>query len=142
MNAVFHRGGLLLLVLLLGLLLALSFGPGCGDSGPPPPPTFSVRGQVKYRDGKPFSGGAIEFRSLTNPAATTIGAIDSEGRFTLHTLAGSRKVAGAQEGVHRVVIIPQSITKKIKPIVLSETYQVKAGENVFEIRIDPVEGAQ
>jgi hypothetical protein len=136
MNSVLHRGRLVLLALALALLdLA------CGDSGPPAPATFPARGQVKYKNGRPVSGGTIEFRSLTNPSATTAGALDADGKFTLHTLAGSRKVPGAQEGMHRVTIIPQALTKKIKPIVLPDTYQVKAGENLFEISIDAVTDA-
>jgi hypothetical protein len=131
MNVTRQRVRLVVVLFALALL-----GLGCGRDAPAAPATFRAGGQVKYKDGRPVSGGTIEFRSLDNPSVTTIGAIGPDGKFTLHTLVGSQKVPGAQEGKHLVTVIPQAMTKKVKPVILPEIYEVKRGENVFEIRID------
>lgn len=124
----------------MGLLLAL----GC-TKGADLPPTHSVKGKVVYTDGRPMSGGSIRFvSSPPDPLLTVAGVIDNDGNFTLSTIKGKKKVAGAVEGRYRVTIIPPQVDhhQPVAPIKLSGGYTVKAGENTFEdFKVPPQKSA-
>lgn len=79
---------------------------GCGPSGPDLVP---VSGTVAFANGKPVSGGVIEFAPETGPAAR--GAIGPDGRFTLTT--GDRP--GAVAGKHRVTVV-QGVLADAAPV--------------------------
>lgn len=121
----------------VGLILAFLVTAGCGSAQPPPPPTYPVEGQVTYRDGRPVPGGLIEFRAINDPSLTTRAAIESDGKFSLHTLTAREKVMGAIEGPYEVTIHPPpSEAQDALPITLRERYTVQPGENHFAIVID------
>jgi len=123
------RGRLLLATVALTLLAAL----GCWKPADLPA-THAVSGQVVYTDGQPLNGGTIQFVAFPhNPLLTVIGAIENNGHFTLNTLKGERKVAGAVEGQYQVTIIPPlpDNHQPVLPITLRGAYTVKPGENSF-----------
>lgn len=118
---------------------------GCSASGASDPKTFAVKGKVVGKDGRPFPGGAITFRSVKNPSLTANGTInEQDGTFDLHTLVveGSRndKLPGAPTGEYTVLIIPamgkdQTATP---PINVAKRYTVQAqGGNEFTITAEP-----
>jgi hypothetical protein len=116
-------------VLPLGLLLAL----GCSKTADLPL-THPVKGKVVYTDGGVMSGGSIQFvSSPPDPLLTVTGVIDHDGYFTLSTLKGSNKVAGAVEGTYQVTIVPPQTDdhQPVMPVMLPGRYTVKAGENIF-----------
>jgi hypothetical protein len=130
------RGRLLPATVALTLLLAL----GCQKSADLPP-THPVSGKVIYTDGRPLRGGTIQFASSPpDPLTTITGVIDNDGHFTLSTIKGQQKVAGAVEGQYQVTIIPSLADGRqaVMPITLPGTYTVKAGENTFpDFKIRP-----
>jgi hypothetical protein len=116
-------------VLSLGLLLAL----GCSKTADLPL-THPVKGKVVYTDGRAMSGGSIQFvSSPPDPLLTVTGTIDNDGHFTLNTLKGNKKVAGAVEGKYAVTIVPPQTDdhQPVMPVMLPGTYTIKAGENTF-----------
>ncbi|HTU16444.1 MAG TPA: hypothetical protein VMG10_00150 [Gemmataceae bacterium] len=114
-------------------VLALLLVVGCQKAADLPL-THPARGKVVYADGRPLSGGTIQFAPASSSSSVAVsGAIDNEGRFTLSTIKGSQKVAGAVEGQYQVSIIPPLTDRRqpVVPITLPGAYTVKAGENVF-----------
>ena len=67
------------------------------------PKTYSVKGKVVLKNGKPLKGGFITFTSVTNHEQRAYGDIAADGTFTLDTVAltskaRSERLAGAVEG--------------------------------------------
>ena len=98
------------------VLGALWFGtilvgvPGC-SSKEEMPKTYSVKGKVVLKNGKPLAGGFITFTSVTNDEQRAYGDIAKDGTFTLDTVAltskaRSEKLTGAVEGEFKVTIRP------------------------------------
>ena len=115
-------------------LLALTML-GCG---PPTPSieTFPVMGKVVGSDGKAFPGGAIEFRSQSAQPFNAFGEIQSDGSFTLYTVAEGSRAAGAIAGTHRVTIVPaMDHTQAAQPITLSDVFTVERSANDFTITV-------
>lgn len=89
------------------------------------------------KSGETFTtGGAIEFRPDAQSDANSIGEIQPDGKFVLHTLTSQHKVPGAQEGPHSVTIIPASREQNVQPIFLKKKYVVAAGDNFLTVDID------
>ena len=110
---------------------------GCSQSKSPPPRTYKVEGIVVFKSGEIYTtGGAIEFRHETQSGATSIGEIQTNGKFVVRTLTGEHKVPGALEGPHTVTIIPASREQNVQPIFLKKKYVVAAGDNNLTIDVD------
>ncbi len=114
------------------LFAMISFG--CNQTSEMPP-TYPASGKVVYQDGKPMSGGVVQFQAEKDDGTTTVGETDDRGHFALRTLKGNRNKEGAQEGIYRVTILPpQSDDHQIvPPIEMKETIAIAAKENVIPI---------
>jgi len=120
-------------LLLSGLLL----GCGSGQRLPPPPTTHKTEGVVLKKDGKPVSGGSIEFRHATNPELVSLGDVGEDGRFTLRTMGSSRDVSGGQEGEHTVTYTPPLNAKgETNSMMLSKKYVIKSGDNNITVTLE------
>ncbi len=118
--------------------LALVLAAGCGKSDMPR--VYPVTGSVAFKDGRPLPGGAVQFKSLTDPSLTVAGNVKQDGTFTLLTLRDKEKVPGAPEGSYTVTVLPpigEDHRPLMPPVELPRPYQVEAKEdNRFDIRID------
>jgi hypothetical protein len=126
-----------LALLVLGLL-----GCGGGNSAGSKPKTYPVKGRVLEEDGKPVTGGLIEFRADSAPSLTCRSAIGKDGSFTLITLTDTNeKLDGAIADTHTVIVTPaaEDLTKQsinVQSITLPDKVTVKEGDNDFpEIKI-------
>jgi hypothetical protein len=130
------------------LAAALLGTAGCSAPRASDPKTFAVKGKVVRKDGRPFPGGAITFRSVKNPALTANGTISAQdGTFALHTLMveGRRneKLLGAPAGEYTVLIIPAMGKDQTAnpPISIEKRYTVQAEDgNEFTITVEPRKG--
>jgi hypothetical protein len=117
-------------VALSGLLISVAFG--CKEQADMPA-TYPAKGKVVFKDGKPMSGGVVQFQAEKDEGITVVGETDDNGNFSLQTLKGNRKKVGAMQGTYRVIILPpQSDDHQIAPpIEIGETYTIAAKENVI-----------
>jgi len=125
--------------LITGLALLLLAGfLGCArQTAKPPPPTQKAEGIVLRKDGKPVTGGSVEFRHATNPKFVSMGDVGADGRFTLRTMGGASDAAGAQEGEHTVTYTPASAKQEeMIPVTLSKKYVIKAGDNEITVTLE------
>ena len=116
---------------LAGLAGSLVVGCTRTDNNPPAPPLFPAKGIVVDKNGKPYtSGGEIRFGNPAKPELTTNGAIDPEGRFSLGTIVGNKRLDGATEGEFKVTITGQSKDQSQPPVSydLKKKYALKAGQ--------------
>jgi hypothetical protein len=127
-----------------GLLAAgLCCPAGCGRAPENLPATCEVTGTVLAADGKPMSGGLIEFRSRTQNTLPATGRIGADGTFALTTMVDQKKLPGAVAGSHQVTVMPplpqsQGIQPVVQPITLPGTLEVKSGgKNQFTVKLPP-----
>ncbi len=120
------------------VLLFLSGFLGCaGQPAKTPPPTQKVEGVVLRKDGKPVTGGGVEFRHVANPEFVSLGEVGADGRFTLRTMGGTTDTTGAQEGEHTVTFTPASAKQEeMIPVTLSKKYMIKAGDNNITVTLE------
>lgn len=99
-------------VFAIGWMLALSmllvFGCGAKEELPK---TYSVKGKVVSKSGKPYVAAELTFISLADPELRGYGVTGDDGSFTLDTIAltksaRSSKLSGAVEGEFLVNIRP------------------------------------
>jgi hypothetical protein len=122
-----RTGCLLLLGGLLGCL-------GCQRVVVYIPQTQEVRGVVSYKDGRPLTGGVVEFRYLRDPSIRAVGKIEPDGSFTLETLAGDQRVSGIPPGRYHVSIAPPpEMGQTHSPYVFPS---VEIAPNQKEIRLE------
>lgn len=91
-----------------GTILVLA--PGCTNHEELPK-TYTVKGKVVLKNGKPLKGGFITFTSVTSDEQRAYGNIAEDGTFKLDTVAltsraRSERLAGAIEGEFKVTIRP------------------------------------
>jgi hypothetical protein len=124
------------LLLPCGLLLLMGTA-GCSKE--PTLETYPVDGRVVVKGGQPPAGWAIRFQPKDDTSLIVGGEIGEDGKFSLSTVKGKDKFAGAVVGQYRVTIIaPISADQRGGgQIILPHTYQVEAKENHFEIEVDP-----
>jgi hypothetical protein len=126
-----------MLAVLLGGLSACS-----GDSGGGPA-THPVKGTVVFPGGKPWTGGTITFRSVSDPSLLATGAIQPDGTFTLATpylMEGlPRTKPGAVAGEYSVTVeaadakLDRDGNPSVPPLLVRKKYRVEAGENALVI---------
>jgi hypothetical protein len=111
------------------------------------PKTYSVKGKVVLKNGKPLPGGEIVFTSVTDPELRGYGTVGKDGTFTLGTIGHTSKgrsqlLTGAVEGEFHVNIRPAAGGNNVTPPVaagkaaftLKKTYKIEAKE-VNEITV-------
>jgi len=119
------------------LLVTLFLGCGTGQQVAPPPQTHKTEGVVLKKDGKPVSGGSVEFRHATKPEFVSLGEVGQDGRFTLRTMGGSQDVSGGQEGEHTVTYTPTPNAQgETNPVMLLKTYMIKSGDNNITVTLE------
>lgn len=109
---------------------------GCGKNADAPR-TYPVTGKVIYKGGAPLAGGSIHFTSTSDPSVRAVGEIGNDGSFTLSTLIGNQKLAGAVEGTHEVSVIPlQGADQSMPDIRLVQSqHKVEPKENHLTIEV-------
>jgi hypothetical protein len=122
---------------------ALSLSAGC-KGGQPLPKMYPANGKVMPADGRPVTAGLVQFTPRGSPDVTTSGEIGPDGSFTLSSVVGNRKVAGATAGPHTVTVLPplaQPSQEAMKggppqPVTLRELVTVKAdAANTFTLTL-------
>ncbi|MCH9657070.1 MAG: cytochrome P450 [Planctomycetes bacterium] len=110
---------------------------GCGKSSSKPlPETFPVKGSLKDKSDTPVKDGMIFFQSPDNAEHASQAEIQPDGSFELFTLVEGQRLDGARPGEYRATFNPRmSDAQSEVPVELDETFSVKAGENVFEIKL-------
>jgi hypothetical protein len=108
------------------------------------PKTYTVKGKVVLRNGKPLTGGFITFTSVASDEQRAYGDIKQDGTFTLDTVAltssaRSERLPGAIEGDFKVTIRPAGsvddgtggppVGGGRPAFTLKKTYKIEAKEN-------------
>lgn len=117
------------------VLLAID---GCRSRAPNLPPLHKVHGQVVFKGGGPLPGGSIQFQSSAHPSLTIRGDIGKDGKFVLFTLAENKKMAGAPEGDHHVIVVPAQTENQVNEVVVvvQPFCTVKPGDNTLTIEVE------
>lgn len=117
-----------------GMLAAL----GCQRTVVYIPQTQEMTGYVSFKDGKPVTGGAVEFRNLRDPSIRAVGNIERDGSFQLKTLAADQRLNGIPPGRYEVLVAP--------PPEMGQTHSpyqfpkpIEIAQNQKEIRLE-IEG--
>jgi hypothetical protein len=97
------------------------------------PPTYTVKGKVVFKGGKPVKDGRIQFQSTADPQIKALGDIGTDGSFLLTTYVGARKVQGAPEGSYNVVV---ELERPTEVVALPNPYTVQPSENDFTIVVE------
>ena len=125
-------------IVAVALALGCVLGPGCGRGDPDTFPTHDVQGKVVLKaSGQPLTEGSVEFIHATEPRFNCGGEIDHDGRFTLTTLAGTRKLSGAPEGEYTVTVRrPMGADQVERKVTLKKTGHIKPGPNTITLELD------
>jgi hypothetical protein len=123
---------------LAALAGALALAAGCDKTKMPQ--TYPVTGTVAFADGEPIKGGAVEFKSASDPELRISGQIEEDGTFSLHTLKDKTRVEGAPAGSYTVTFLPprrEDGRLLMPPTDLPRTFRIEPKEdNHLEIKID------
>ena len=107
------------------------------------PKTYIVQGKVVLKNGKPLKGGTITFASVKNPEHRGYGTIETDGTFTLDTVAlrsdaSSAMLKGGVEGDFIVSVrpeigagegtVPAGNSKAAMEFTLKKRYAIEAKE--------------
>ncbi len=113
------------------MLVLFGLAGGCGKPNGPPPPTFSVTGEVRHADGQAVAKGVVQFIPESGPWRNISAGI-KDGKFTLVTSFGNQVLSGATEGRYRVSII-SGFDAHGAPIVnkLPNACEIKTQDNHF-----------
>ncbi len=104
-SGVQYLGFVLATLLCLAEVICLT---GCGHRPKPLPPTYPVHGKVNFKDGRPATGGLVQFQSQAEPSVTTTATIGCDGTYRLVTMRDGQRVEGAVTGLNRVTILVTS----------------------------------
>ena len=79
------------------------FAMGCGGAK-----YYPVEGTVTFADGKPLSGGSVEFRSEEEDTKgwNATAEIGQDGKFSVRTFRGDKYHPGAVIGKHSIIVTP------------------------------------
>ena len=99
--------------------------------------SYPVTGSV-VRGGKPVAGGVLQFTGAADNTVTVTGEVGPDGAFTLQTLKGVTKAAGAPAGDYRVTyIFPAGADQRTPPpVTLRQPYKVEPQENRLTFDLD------
>jgi len=110
---------------------------GCGDASPPPPETYAVAGTVYDNQGKPLSGGIIQFISQASPALNMSSIIAGDGTYKLITIHGNENLQGAIAGDCQVLVtLPFADGQVPQTITLPKTVRIDSPVPSLDIRLD------
>jgi hypothetical protein len=117
---------------------------GC-NAAPALPKTYPATGSVVYKGGAPMPGGSIQLVAPDDPLLRVVGAVGTDGAFTLYTLRDNAKAEGAPAGEFKVVVTPPLVDdrrgglkdphKGVMPITLTKSYRIEAKENMLKIEL-------
>lgn len=109
---------------------------GCGKKNADMPTTYPATGRVVHKDGKPLAGASVQFHTA-DATLTISGVTDDDGKFTLSTIKGNTKVAGAVPGEYKVTIFPPvpSDHRAVQPIALPKSYKVEERDNTYTFTV-------
>jgi hypothetical protein len=112
---------------------------GCAKSPDATAPvTHSAKGTLVGRDGKPVTGGTIQFRSADSTRKpSTTAMVKSDGTFELQVLdnAGNKHL-GAEAGTYTVIYLPaMTEDQNIVPVTLPKKVVVEVGGNRFNLKL-------
>jgi len=113
-------------------------GCGRGDTGPPPPPTYTVTGKVVYEDGQPVAKALVQFISEQQEARNMSAGTAEDGSFSLITSHGNAALSGAIAGPCRVQITPPFATSPAtgpRTVTLPGPYHIRPEANHFLLTI-------
>lgn len=111
---------------------------GCAENRPPElrPKTFPVTGQVMMKDGKPVTGGMVQFQSKSDNRLSVTSEINPDGTFALISRKDGQKFPGATEGAYQVTLFPpMSASQTESPKLLPGTLTVEPKENAFTLTV-------
>lgn len=124
-------------ILLVLVILTLFPASGCRKT-PTMPETYPVHGKVIFPDGRPVSGGAVNFQPLTDTTIPTSGLIGTDGTFTLTSYRDGIRQPGVIAGPCRVIVTPSfdENQRMLFPVkIFAEPYTVKPGDNHFTLTV-------
>jgi hypothetical protein len=105
---------------------------GCAAKKPavPPPKTYAVTGKVVTKDGKPVTGGMVQFESKTDNRLSVTSEIKADGTFALISRLDGQEFPGATAGEYQVTLFPaMSASQTEAPQVLPQKFTVEAKVN-------------
>lgn len=105
---------------------------GCAAKTPsiPPPKTYAVTGKIVTRDGKPVTGGMVQFESKTDNRLSVTSEIKPDGTFALISRLDGQEFPGATAGEYQVTLFPaMSASQTAAPQVLPQKFTVEAKVN-------------
>jgi hypothetical protein len=111
---------------------------GCGKKAPPLE-TWPVHGTVIDQSGKSPTGGVVRLLTTADPNLITVGPIQPDGSFTVHTQRRGFEYPGAVAGEYQVAVItgktgPNGILSPVR-YDLPSPVVVNASENEFTVKI-------
>ena len=114
----------------------LVIGLGCQGEPTATLETHGVTGTVRFRNGDLLDSGVIEFKSKRDQRLSMNGEIQKDGSYELTTLHEQRNLVGAVEGPCGVMVtIFNTGTPIPLTVELPDTYEVKPGGNVFNLKL-------
>ena len=110
---------------------------GCNNA--PPLETWPVQGTVVDQNGESPTGGVVRLLTSADSNLITVGPIQPDGTFTVHTQRRGFEYPGAVAGEYQVAVItgktgPDGSVSPVR-FDLPSPVIVKAGENEFALRI-------
>jgi hypothetical protein len=122
----------LICVAILGLILVyFSYRV---DKGRKPPATYPASGSVLVVPGnRPPGRALIQFTPIGETTLSVLGEVTENGSFTLYTISGKHRVAGAPIGEYRVTVQPFSSDQST--LIYSVEKPVKIGPSKNELKL-------
>jgi hypothetical protein len=110
-----------------------------GCSKAPPLETWPVRGKVVDQNGEAPTGGAVRLFTAADSNLITVGPIQPDGSFTVHTQRRGFEYPGAVAGEYQVAVItgktgPDGSLSPVR-FDLPSPLIVKPAENEFTVKI-------
>jgi len=126
------------LTAVIAILPVTMLATGCSPQPTEPrPETYKVEGKVVRKNGQAYTeGGVIEFVHDTTKGVRSLGQINPDGTFSLHSVTAQHRVEGATAGPHTVTVSPPAPDQNVRTLVLTKKYTVAPGENKLTIELE------